>query len=171
MDTGKLITVAAVGLGLYVLYEWLFSQCESTGSALFGSSTCSMLLGTSTLPAVTVPTTIPVTSTPVSTTPAQSSTVTVANLLTQAANTAGVDPNNLTPDQWSTLYQGIPGKPAIAPATFESILSNLGLSDGTRSTVVTATQFANALLSQGLSGAPMYSQNWVPGLAIHGGRL
>jgi hypothetical protein len=179
MDTGKLITLGAVGIGLYLLYEWLMSQCETTTSGLFGSSTCSMLLGTSSLPAVTTsPSTIPsstLSSTPVSTaviTPTVSPTNTLTNLLLQAAQTAGVDPTQTNSDQWSTIYQGIPGKPAISGAQFESILTSLGLTDATRSTTVSASQFAGALISNGLSGlntGKIYSAGWVPSNAIHGG--
>jgi hypothetical protein len=182
VDTGKLITLGAVGIGLYLLYEWLMSQCETTSSGLFGSSTCSMLLGTSSLPAVTtVPSATPaipsstLSSTPVSTaaiTPTVSPTNTLTNLLLQAAQTAGVDPTQTNSDQWSTIYQGIPGKPAISGAEFESILASLGLTDATRSTTVSASQFAGALISNGLSGlntGKIYSAGWVPSKAIHGG--
>src|SRR5580693_2689244 len=113
MDTGKLITLAAVGLGLYVLYEWLTSQCETVSSPMFGSSTCSMLLGTSALPAVTVPTsttlasTTPVVTTAAPTT-AQTNTANLAAQLTQAAVNGGSDPTQLSADQWSYFYQQIP---------------------------------------------------------------
>jgi hypothetical protein len=184
MDTGKLITLGVVGIGLYLLYEWLMSQCETTNSGLFGSSTCSMLLGTSSLPAVTTATsTTPTSTTPSSTlsstpvstaviTPTVSPTNTLTNLLLQAAQTAGIDPTQTNSDQWSTIYQGIPGKPAISGAQFESILTSLGLTDATRSTTVSASQFASALISNGLSGldtGKIYSAGWVPSNAIHGG--
>jgi hypothetical protein len=181
MDTGKLITLGAVGIGLYLLYEWLISQCETTNSALFGSSTCSMLLGTSSLPAVTTPSTVssaPSSSTVVGSpassatvTPTQSPTNTLTNLLLQAATAAG-EPSTLSPDQWAYYYQAIPGKPAISGAQFESILTSLGLTDATRSTTISASQFAGALISNGLSGldtGKIYSAGWVPLNAIHGG--
>jgi hypothetical protein len=177
MDTGKLITLGVVGVGLYILYEWLISQCETTSSSLFGSSTCGMLLGTSNLPAVTTPTSAPsstLVSTPVSSatvTPTQSPTNTLTNLLLQAATAAG-EPSTLSPDQWAYYYQAIPGKPAISGAQFESILTSLGLTDATRSTTISASQFAGALISNGLSGldtGKIYSAGWVPLNAIHGG--
>jgi hypothetical protein len=175
MDTGKLITLGAVGIGLYLLYEWLISQCETTNSALFGSSTCSMLLGTSSLPAVTTPvSSSTVVGSPASSatvTPTQSPTNTLTNLLLQAATAAG-EPSTLSPDQWAYYYQAIPGKPAISGAQFESILTSLGLTDATRSTTISASQFAGALISNGLSGldtGKIYSAGWVPLNAIHGG--
>jgi hypothetical protein len=175
MDTGKIITLAAVGLGLYILYEWLTSQCETVNSSMFGSSTCSMLLGTSALPAVTVPTssttlasTTPVVTTAAPTT-AQTNTAYLAAQLTQAATNAGNDPTQLSADQWSYFYQQIPGKPAISASTFESILQSLGLTDATRATFVTATQFAAALGSNGLSGFGTFFPNRVSAGLIHGG--
>lgn len=167
MDTSKLITLGIVGVGLYLLYEWMVSQCETVNSGLYGSSTCSMLLGTSNLPAVTVPTTSTPTIAASTITTNTNSATNLAALLIQTATAAG-EPNSLSPDQWSYYYQSIPGKPVIAAGQFENILGSLGLSDATRGTQVTASQFASALVSQGLSGfnAP-YQQSFVPGF---GGR-
>jgi hypothetical protein len=174
MNTGKIITLVATALGLYVLYEWLTSQCETVSSPMFGSSTCSMLLGTSALPAVTVPTssttlasTTPVVTTAAPTT-AQTNTANLAAQLTQAATNGGYDPTQLSADQWSYFYQQIPGK-SVSPSTFENILQTLGLSDATRATFVTATQFAAALGSNGLSGFGTFFPNRVSAGLIHGG--
>ena len=175
MDSSKLITLGIVGVGLYLLYEWAISQCETVNSSLYGSSTCSMLLGTSALPAVT--TTTGLTTTP-NLTPAAAvaaansptTSQTLAALLISTATAAG-EPNSLSPDQWSYYYQSIPGKATISPAQFENILGSLGLSDATRSSSVTASQFADALVSQGLSGLSMsklYGSNWVPRRAFGG---
>jgi hypothetical protein len=168
MDTGKIITLAAVGLGLYILYEWLTSQCETVGSPLFGSSTCGMLLGTSALPAVTVPTTAPTTALPAPSTTAITNAANLAAQLTQAAVNGGSDPTQLSADQWSYIYQQIPGKPTISPATFENILGTLGLNDSSRATIINATQFANALGSNGLSGYNPFFPNMVPAGLLHG---
>jgi hypothetical protein len=176
MDTSKLITLGIVGVGLYLLYEWMISQCETVNSGLYGSSTCSMLLGTSNLPAVTVP--LSTVSTPALTVAASTIATNTGNaanltaLLSQTAIAAG-ETGNLTPDQWSFYYQQIPGKPIIPAAQFENVLGSLGLSDATRGTQVTPSQFASALVSQGLSGlntSRLYQQSFVPGFAINGGR-
>jgi hypothetical protein len=179
MDTGKLITLGAVGVGLWLLYEWLLSQCESPSSPLFASSPCALILGTPaglTIPTTgtaPVTTTPPVTTAPVTAAPPTSTTTasSLAAVLTQAATAGGNDPSSLSPDQWSYIYQQIPGKPQISPALFESILASLGLTDATRSTIVTAQAFASALVSNGLSGLghSPFSASWVPGGMIHGG--
>ena len=174
MDSGKLITLAVTALGLYILYEWLTSQCETTSSPMFGSSTCSMLLGTSALPAVTNPvtstTTLPVLLPASTTTAAAANASTLAAQLAQAAINAGSDPTQLSADQWSYYYQQIPGKQSISASTFENILGTLGLNDSSRATFVTAAQFANALASNGLSGyGNPFFPNQVPAALIHGG--
>jgi hypothetical protein len=169
MDTSKLLTLGIVGLGLYVLYEWFISQCETTSSPFFGSSPCQMLLGTSVLPATstTASTTTSTTgTTPVTTVPVTPTVSPLIAVLQQAAGTTG----SMTPDQWSYYYQAIPGKPAIPPAQFENILSELGLTDATRSTPVTAAAFVSALSENGLSGLGYFRTGWVPMGAIHGGR-
>lgn len=174
MDTSKLITLGAVGIGLWLLYEWMVSQCETPSSGFFGSSTCVALLGSAPTTVSTTPvSTAPVTTTPVSTPPVPATTptsATLASLLTQAAQTAGANPAQLSADQWSYYYQQIPGKPAISAATMENILISLGLTDATRGTIVTANQFASALTSNGLSGSKFpFVASWVPTGSIHGG--
>lgn len=177
VNSSKLITFAAVAAGLYLIYEWMISQCESPASSLFGGPVCGALLGTpaglttvttstATVPISSVPATTPVV--PVSTAPTMAQTL--AALLIQTA-TAANEPNSLSPDQWSFYYQQIPGKPAISPSLFESILTSLGLTDATRGTVISAQQFANALASNGLSGLGSYPflASQVPGYMIHGG--
>lgn len=179
MNTSKLITFGAVAAGLYLLYEWMISQCESPASPFFGGQVCGMLLGTpaglttattqtATVPISTVSATTPVSSVPVSSTPTAAQTL--AALLAQTA-TAANEPNSLSADQWSFYYQQIPGKPAISAAQFESILTSLGLTDATRGTAISAQQFAGALVSNGLSGlgSRPFLASWVPAGAIHGG--
>jgi len=174
MDSSKLITLGAVGVGLWLLYEWLISQCETPSSSFFGGSVCGTLLGTSSLP-VAAPISTAAVSAPVSTQPnvpaGPTAAQTLALVLTQAAQTAGEDPTQLNPDDWSYYYQQIPGKPTISPALFGSILTSLGLTTATRSTIVSAQAFAAALTSNGLSGVagPMpFAANWVPAGMIHG---
>jgi hypothetical protein len=166
MDTSKLLTLGIVGLGLYVLYEWFISQCETTSSAFYGSSPCQMLLGTSVLPATTTTgTTTTSTTTPITTAPVTPVVSPLIAVLQQAAGTTA----SMTPDQWSYYYQAIPGKPVIPAAQFENILSELGLSDATRSTPVTAAAFVSALSENGLSGLGYFRTGWVPIGAIHEG--
>ena len=172
MDSSKLITLGALGIGLYVLYNWLVSQCETPSSSFFGSSTCSML-GVSTLPTsvqtsqqgtgLPIPTT-PVTTSlptgPVTDTPSAAATVLASQLQTAAGTTA-----NMTPDQWAYFYNALPGKTTIPPSVFEDMLATLGLNDATRGTPVPVNTFVSALNTSGLSGLGCYSPyavNWVP---------
>lgn len=173
MDTGKLITLGALGIGLYILYEWLVSQCETPSSAFFGSSTCQALLGSApVIPATTAASsTVPTSSTPVvGTTPVTPVQSPLVSLLLQAASLAGVDPNNLSADQWSYYYAQLPGRSAPSAASFESVLTSLGLTDATRGTPVSAQAFATAMQGNGLSGmAVPFIASWVPMGQIHGG--
>ena len=180
MDTSKLLTLGIVGIGLYVLYEYLISQgARPHRATLYGSSTCGMLLGTFALPAVTQPlssaagTGLPITG--VNTTPLPTGVVTdptptaaataLTAMLQQAAGTTG----NMTPDQWVLLLSGHSGKAGhSAVPQFENILTALGLTDATRGTPITAAAFTSALNENGLSGLGYYRTGWVPMGAIHG---
>jgi hypothetical protein len=172
MDSSKLITLGALGIGLYVLYNWLVSQCETPSSSFFGSSTCSML-GVSTLPTSvltsqqgtglpipTTPVTTPLPTGPVTDTPSAAATVLASQLQTAAGTTA-----NMTPDQWAYFYNALPGKTPIPSTVFEDMLATLGLDDASRGTPVPVNAFVSALNVSGLSGLGCYSPyavNWVP---------
>jgi hypothetical protein len=64
------------------------------------------------------------------------------------------DSLTLTPDEWAYWFVRLPGKSQVsAPGSvMETILTNLGLTDSTRATLVNVDQFLGAAQSAGLSG-------------------
>lgn len=187
MDTSKLVTLGIVGVGLYVLYEWFISQCESPASGFYGGSLCNSLIGTPVASAVITPAASA--ATPITTTGTQhppsliatnitpattvtTSEATLANQILQAAGFPLTSPPNLTPDQWAYYYNGLPGKTTIPAAVFENVLTALGLTDATRGTPVTVWSFVQALSTNGMSGLglyPSFVSSRVPTFALHGG--
>lgn len=77
--TGTLITLGIVGAAAWALYEWLSSECSTSGSSLYGGTVCGFLtpLGIGTpAPASTPATTTTTSSTsPASTAPAVTTAV------------------------------------------------------------------------------------------------
>jgi hypothetical protein len=183
VDSSKLITLGIVGIGLYILYDWLVSQCESPGSGFYGGSLCNSLIGTpvatsTTTTAATTNTTVasPLSSgVAVNTTPVSSVTTaqaTLANQLLQAAGFPLTSPPDLTPDQWAYYYNGLTGKTTIPASVMENVLTALGLTDATRGTPVTVYSFAQALSQNGMSGIGLlanFASSRVPAFTLHGG--
>lgn len=170
-SVGTIITLGVLGAAAYALYEWLVSQCETSGSAFYGGSICQSLIGTplaTTTPVAATPVATPATTTPVSqpSTTQPAATSSLANTLLQAAGFSSAV-QTLTPDQWGFYYNNLPGKTAVPPSTFDQMLAYLGLSDATRGTQVTVNQFVAALNSQGLSGLRGLAGNLIPMGMIH----
>lgn len=168
MNSGKLITLGIVGVGLYLLYEWLISQCETVGSPFFGGQVCGMLLGTPlAAPAATTTATAPVT-TPVPATGPSAAQTALATLLLQAAGFANTA-SYLSADQWAYYYNTLPGRTIPTGMVMENILASLGLTDATRGTPISVSAFVTALNTNGLSGLAMpFSSGWVPTFSIGG---
>lgn len=183
MDTSKLITLGIVGVGLYVLYEWMVSQCEAPGSGFYGGSLCNSLIGTPIASSQPIASSAPAavasplaTGVAVHNTPApptiSTSQVTLANQLLQAAGFPLTNPPDLTADQWAYYYNGIAGNTTIPASVMGNVLTALGLTDATRGTPVTVYSFVQALGSNGMSGLgyyPSFVSSRVPSFALHGG--
>lgn len=173
METSKLLTMGIIGLGLYLLYEWMVSQCETPGSVFYGGGTCQALIGTpiqATAAATSTTSTTAATGTTSAATttaaPAQTAAQILQSQLIQAAGFSQTNPADLTPDQWSYYYNNLPGKTPIPSTVFENILTALGLTDASRGTPVTVAQFVAAANQNGISGLRF---GYVPMSAIHGG--
>jgi len=108
--TGSIITLAIVGAAAYALYEWLLSQCETSGSSLYGGTICGMV------PGVSIPVgTVPVTSTPLTAAPALPAVVPP----TTAVLTNVTKPNSAfqAGDSFQLLITGPPNSPVIGTAS------------------------------------------------------
>jgi hypothetical protein len=131
--TGTIITLAVVGGLAYALYEWLLSECETTGSSLYGGSICGMVPGvnipvaaasaTPTLAATTTPAVIPPTT-------AVLTNVTTPNGAFQAG------------DSFQLVITGPPNSPIIGTASQNGAVSSsspFGSTDGTGRAIITGT--------------------------------
>ena len=167
MNSGKLITLGVVGIGIWFLYEWITSQCETVGSPFFGGSLCSMVIGTP-VASVTAPLSIAPVTTPTPATGPSASETALATLLLQAAGFSS-GASYLSADQWAYYYNSLPGRTIPTGQVMENILTSLGLTDATRGTPISVSAFITALAQNGLNGLEAaFSSGWVPAYAIGG---
>jgi hypothetical protein len=112
MDS-KWIWLAAAAAGVYVLYEWLSSQCETVGSSFYGGSICGSLFSSA---AATVQ--IPTQVTASSATAAQAQVLAAYGLPADATPSAiyptGSNCTVVNPVQ--SGYDPVPGAPFYSPS-------------------------------------------------------
>ena len=185
MDSGKLITLGVLGVGLWALYEWLVSQCETPSSGFYGGSVCQMLIGTplatATAPISTTPVTTTSTTTTATTVPPSLNTV-AAQMQISANSNSFVQQQGGQADayQWSTIWNGVGQTPlpdvnalfypnGIVTGTPNGPgLSSQGLPLMTLATFLATVQ-ANGLSGMSLGYLSNFASSRVPGARIHGG--
>jgi hypothetical protein len=146
MKQDQLITLLLVGVGGYIVWQYILAPMFAAQQPLPAQPQ---------LPPGVLPVGAAVPQPPVIA-PVSTGTQTAASAPSTPAVTAAqlnslAKTMMLNPDQWAYYYQTIPGK-VISPQQMESILANLSLTDATRATPVTSTQFVAALNATGLSG-------------------
>lgn len=161
MNSSKLITLLAVGAGLYMLYEWLNSQCQAGGS-MAGNQVCGWLglapaavttsapapASTQTAPtAPTVPVSIPVATPTTPSTPAG-----ISALGLQILSLASVKPTQLYNwDQWLYYYNEVLASRGDPGIPLETVLGqNIPMT--TRQTNISLSTFLQGLQTAGLNG-------------------
>lgn len=110
----SLIWIAALGAGGYALYEWLLTQCATSGSSLYGGQICGYISQT-VAPAASA---IVSTATPgTNPTPAQQSNPVVATPVLAATGTGEglVHPSTLCAGTWANPSNTAEGWSCIAP--------------------------------------------------------
>lgn len=149
-DTGELMKVILFGVGAYFVWEYVIAPMMTTTTAVAPGTAVATPAGTNVI--LTQPTSAPVTQpgtvgTGTATAPAPASAL--ASQLTAAAQAAGLNPANVTADQWSYFYQNTLGRATISPTIYMAMMGSIG---ATGPSVISANQFVSALSSQGLSG-------------------
>lgn len=187
MKSDGIIKLLIFGVGGYVLYQYLVSSglwaqwfgggAASATGAVAATSGPGITSGGGT----TVPTTGPVTTTP----PPSSNNNALQSQLQNYANQfmTNTGAQGLNVDQWVFYYQTVRNT-TLSGGQVEAIIQALGLTDATRGTLVTVSQFLTALGSTGLSGIvtvpnagpiinPLPSQSFNKGFGGYGsnGRL
>lgn len=177
----KIITLGIVGVGLYVLYEWLSNQCSTAGSSLYGSSPCGWLgFQVAVQPAASVP--APNTpAQPAGTVVTQSTLnapvtppITSNPLEVQILALAAVPPTQLYNwDQWLYYYNQVLQQRGEQGLPLESILGQ-NIPMATRQTNIPLSTFIAKLTSLGMSGYDRggirtVQDFFLPVHAIHGG--
>jgi len=169
---GSIVGIAAIGIGGYLLWQWLTSSTSTAATPIAAATPVSTVPTSTSSNVAVVPTST--TSNAVSPTAA---VATPAVVIPQAApsngmvnppvgsvtplysileQTAGVAPDTLmTADQWSYYYQQLRGI-VISPSQYQVILNNLNNqfpgNNITNSSMMTATEFVQGLTTVGLSG-------------------
>lgn len=148
MKTEDIVKYLLIAAGAYLVWEYVISPMLATpaaaGTAPAGTGAAA--------PAATTTTTTQTTQPP-ATTNTTTQISTPAALQTLLATAANNPQFGLTADLWSYYYAQLPNRTAIPAATFSTMLTNLDITDATRSTaMISAQQFVGALNSVGLSG-------------------
>lgn len=159
MKTEDIVKYLLIAAGAYLVWEYVISPMMNAPAAApaAGTSTSTSSTGTDTTSGTTTSSGAPpppgggkLTGSlpPVNT--QISAPQTLQALLTAAA---GNPQFGLNVDQWSYYYAQLPGRTSIPANTFNTIMSNLDITNATRSTaLIDAQQFVGALSSVGLSG-------------------
>lgn len=161
MNSSKLITLLAVGAGLYMLYEWLSSQCQAGGS-MAGNQVCGWItpaaVTTTSAPASTsspaptapsVPVSIPVAAT-TPTTPSTPAGISALGL--QILSLASVKPTQLYNwDQWLYYYNEVLASRGDPGIPLETVLGQ-NIPMATRQTNISLSTFLQGLQTAGLNG-------------------
>lgn len=149
MKTEEIIKYLLIAAGAYLVWEYVISPMMNPATATAGGTT----------PPVNTNTVAPVnTQTQTSTQPAQTTTppaqISAPQTLQALLIAAAGNPQfGLNVDQWSYYYAQLPGRTSIPANTFNTMMSNLGISNDDRSTaLIDAQQFVGALSAVGLSG-------------------
>lgn len=153
MKTEDIVKYLLIAAGAYLVWEYVISPMitGTTGPATApGTPTTATNTNTGAQPLQTTQTQQP-TQSSTTTPPAQISAPQTLQALLIAA--AGNPQFGLNVDQWSYYYATLPGRNSIPANTFSTIMSNLGVTDANRSTLmIDAQQFVGALNAVGLSG-------------------
>lgn len=156
MKTEDIIKYAVIGIGAYLVWEYVIGPLlTNTGTSVNPGTGSTTAVATNTGAGTNTSNTVTGVPAPASViqqngAPPPPPKTAPADLAGMLSGLAGNQTLNV--DQWSWYYAQLPGRTAIPPATFDTMLSNAGITAANRSNPMTVDYFVGMLNNVGLSG-------------------